>query len=172
MQNKKNAIVILYTGDELPDYVAGKIVEQLATSGVTIPEMVKLIYKDEQEITNVMIKEHPVEAIKVEEHKESTDYLAEAIKQAVVYIGKRFEGSLTNTNGNYIAFAMQLAEALSEERINGSFNILSPGDKTPLHTAVEVLSKNEYVIPKPLARKYHFTQQVIETIKIIYKRFF
>lgn len=165
MSGKKNAVIILYTGDDLPDYVVEQIAKILLSSGITVPELLTVIHKDQEAISEALLRDATAIPLVQEATK---DDLAEAIKAAIVYIGKRFEASLTNTKGNMVPFAMELSTALEEDSVNSAFNVLNP--KTELRKAVELLSETEYVIPAHLARKYHFTENVVNTIKFVYKK--
>lgn len=169
MLNNKHAIVILYSGSEMPDYIGQKIGELLITSGLTIPENVTIVYKDQESVSKALIRDaiNTVPSIKFE--TKNSDDLAEAIKSAIIYIGERFKGTLANANGNMVLFVLELTSALMEERDNNSFNFLNlTGDQ--LRKAVEIISTNEYIIPTTLARKYHFTKSVVDAIKSVYSK--
>ena len=161
-----NALVLLWKGDQLPDYLAKKVAEVLTTSGVCIPEMLTIKVLDEDAVTNAVIRNvydsGNVKVVKTEDE-------AEAVKQAVIYIGKRFEGSLKGTNGpigNITSFAIELSNAVAIARCNTSF--IGVGTADELLTAIEILSTTNAVVPASLAKKYHFTQNVVDVIKKIY----
>ena len=162
-----NAVVLIWQGDKLPDYLATKIAEVLITNGVCIPEMLTVKVLDEDAVTNALLNKVSVSSnITV---VKTANELAEEVKQAVVYIGKRFEGSLKGTNGpigNIAAFAIELSNAVAVARRNTSF--IGVGTSDELLTAIEILSTTNAVIPSPLAKKYHFTQNVVDIIKKVY----
>lgn len=171
MLGNKNALVLLWTGNELPDYLAGKIAEVLTTNGITMPEMLRMIYKDQDGLAQCLIREtNGTSTIKFDV---TDDKLAEAIKQAVIYIGKRFEVSLVSASkGNLVNFALELQQAVSKAHNNAGFNVLniSEEDKA-LIGAVELISTVNAIIPSSLAKKYHFTKQVCDVIKQIHNQF-
>lgn len=170
MLSNKNALVVMWTGNEVSDDLIKKIAEYLVDSGVTIPELLKIIYKDQDGIAQCMVREaNGVQTIRFDV---TTDELAEALKQAIIFIGKRFEASLTNARGNLVPFALELQQALSKARSAVGFNFLgvSNEDKA-LIKAVELIATTNAVIPKPLAQKYHITKQVCDIVRQIHNQF-
>ena len=172
MLGNKNALVLLWTGNDLPDYLVTKIAEILTTNWITVPELLKVVYKDQEGLAQCLVREaNGVSTVKFDL---TDDDLAEAIKQAVIYVGKRFEVSLANAKGNLVPFAIELQSALSQARSNigfNSLNILSDTDDKALIKAVELLSTVPAVIPPSLAKKYHITRGVCDVIKQIYNQF-
>ena len=47
MQNSKNALVILWTGNPISEYLVQKIVEPFIVNNVTTPELLTFVYKDQ-----------------------------------------------------------------------------------------------------------------------------
>lgn len=172
MLGNKNALVILWTGNDMPDYLVEKIAETMTTSGITVPELMKIIYKDQEGLAQCLVREaNGVSTVKFDV---ADNDLAKAIEQAVIYIGKRFEVSLASAKGNLIPFAIELQSALSKARSNIGFNILnmsSDTDDKALIKAVELLSTIPAVIPASLAKKYHITKGVCDVIKQIHNQF-
>jgi len=172
MLGNKNALVLLWTGNDLPDYLVTKIAEILTANRITVPELLKVVYKDQEGLAQCLVREaNGVSTVKFDV---TDDSLAKAIEQAVTYIGKRFEASLTNAKGNLVQFAIELQSALSQARSNigfNSLNMLSETDDKALIKAVELLSTVPATIPAPLAKKYHITKSVCDVIKQIYNQF-
>lgn len=162
-----NALVLLWKGDQLPDYLVKKVAEVLLTNSICTPEMLTIKVLDEDAVTNALIRNACVsDNITVARNNED---LMEAVKQSVIYIGKRFEASLKGTNGpigNIALFAIELSNAVSTAKRNTSF--IGVGTNDELLTAVEILSTTAAVIPASLAKKYHFTQNVVDVIKKVY----
>lgn len=164
---KNNALILLWKGENLPDYLVKKIAEILTTNGICIPEMLTIKYKDEDGVTNALLRDtNSTICVK----KESD--VSEAIRNAVIYISKRFEASLKGTNGpvgNIAMFALELSSAVTAARHNMSF--IGVGTNDELLTAIEILSTSTAVIPASLAKKYHFNQNVVDVIKKVYNSY-
>lgn len=158
-----NALIILWNGNKIPDYLVEKIGEILITNGICIPEMLTIKYKDEDAISNAILKDVTSDV------NAFTDDVEEALKNAIIYIGKRFEASLTNTNGNLTKFALELSVAVGIARQRISFNGINTGDE--ILNAVEIISTTRAIIPKSLAKKYHFNQDVVDVITNVYKNY-
>jgi hypothetical protein len=171
MLGNKNALVILWTGNDIPDHLIGKIGDVLVSNNVTIPEMLKIVYKDQEGLSQCLIREaNGVSTIKFDI---TDDKVAEAIRQAIIYIGKRFEASLTNAKaGNLVPFALELQSALSKARSNASFNILCvDADDKALINAVELIATTSAEVPASFAKKWHFSKSVVDVIKQIHNQF-
>jgi hypothetical protein len=165
-----NALVLLWKGDQLPDYLVKKVAEVLITNSVCIPEMLTIKVMDEDAVTNALLNK--VSASNNVTVVKNENELAEAVKQAVIYIGKRFEASLNGTNGpigNIALFAIELSNAVAIARRNTSF--IGVGTADELLTAIEILSTTNAVVPTTLAKKYHFTQNVVDIIKKVYNSY-
>lgn len=163
-----NALVLLWKGDQLPDYLVKKVAEVLITNSVCIPEMLTMKVLDEDAVTNALLsKVSDGSATIVNVEGNTID--EEAVKHSVIYIGKRFEASLKGTNGtigNITSFAIELSNAVTTARRNMSF--IGVGTNDELLTAIKVLSTTNAIIPASLAKKYHFTQSVVDVIKRVY----
>lgn len=167
MAGNKYALVLLWTGDPLPTEVLESVVSVLTQNGITIPELVKAIYKDQRGIADSIIADEKSVQVKTETVGTTFEQIdnMEAIKQSVIYIGKRFEASLASAKGNMTQFAIELAHAYNMAKHSEYM------DKEPILSAVEIISTKTGIIPRTLAREYHFTNKVVETIKAIYHQF-
>ena len=106
MQNSKNALVILWTGNPISEYLVQKIVEPFIVNNVTTPELLTFVYKDQDGLANCLVKEaNGISTIKFDI---VDDKLSEALEKSIVYVGKRFEASLINAKGNLAFFAIDL----------------------------------------------------------------
>ena len=166
---KNNALVLLWKGNAIPDYLIKEIAEILASKKVCMPELLTIVSKDDDAIASALIKDI---CAKGEETTISSTSTQDAINNAVIYIGERFKNSLSGTNGpigNVAIFAIELSNAVATSRRNISF--VGVGTNDELLTAIEILSTVNGKIPSNLAKKYHFTQNVVEVIKKIYNSY-
>ena len=170
MLNEKNALVILWTGNKMPEELVATIGNTLIVNGITIPEHLTVVYKDAEGVAKALVRE--ANGISTLHIDIADNHTTEAVRQAVVYIGKRFEASLTNTKGNLTEFALKLNNAVQIAHSNIGFNPISDNEQDrALIKAVEVISTVDAVIPATLARKYHITKQVCDVIKMVYNQF-
>ena len=163
---KNNALILMWNGNSLPDYLIGKIAEILTTNNVCIPEMLTIKLKDEEAIAKALIRDSST--IQISQPK--NEDVSEAVKSAVVYIGTRFADSLRMANGaasNMVTFAVELTNAVISAKRNISF--VGVGSNDELLTAIEILSTTNAIIPSSLAKKYHFSQNVVNVIKKVYQ---
>ena len=170
MQNSKNALVILWTGNPISEYLVQKIVEPFIVNNVTTPELLTFVYKDQDGLANCLVKEaNGISTIKFDI---VDDKLSEALEKSIIYIGKRFEASLINAKGNLVFFAIDLQSALTKARTNASFNSIGiSDDDKALINAVELLATTKAIIPASLAKKYHMNKSVFDVIKQIHNQF-
>lgn len=160
-----NALILLWKGQNLPDNLIKKIAEVLLTNQVCIPEMLTIKYKDEESVANALIRDCNTTATIITPE----NGVSEAVKQAVIYIGTRFEKTLNVPNGDLTAFTIELSLAFRDEKGVISFEDANPTRE--LYNAVEIIATEKAVIPRTLARKYHFTQKVCDIIKKIYNAY-
>lgn len=161
-----NALVLLWKGNTIPDYLVEKVAEVLITNGVCIPEMLTIKYSDEEEIAKVLIKGTEKKFGTIPPNS------SEAVKNAVIYIGTRFKNSLTGTNGtidNTTAFAIELSNAVTIAQRNRSF--IGVGSKDELLTAIEIIATVRATVPNALVKKYHFTTEVVDVIGKVYENY-
>lgn len=154
-----NALILLWKGQNLPENLVKKIAEVLLTNQVCIPEMLTIKYKDEESVANALIRDCNATVTTIT----TENSVSEAVKQAVIYIGTRFEKTLNVPNGDLTAFAIKLLLAFQDEKSISSTH--------ELYNAVEIIATSKAVIPHTLARKYHFTQKVCDIIKKIYNTY-
>lgn len=167
---KNNALILLWKGEDLSDYLVQKVAEFLVLNGICTPEMLTIKYKDEDGVANALLRDVS-QATVVSTVKTDDIEVEQAVKNAVVYIGERFKDSLIHTYDNVgIAnFTIELYDAVTTAKRNISF--VGVGTKDELLTAVEILSTANATIPSPLAKKYHFTKDVIKVIKKVYNSY-
>ena len=162
MNNKNNALVIIWKGNNIPDELAQYVAKVLISNDICEPEKITVKVLDEDAVTAALLqKTQNINNIIVEDENR-----AEAVKQAVIYIGERFKDSLMGTNGligNVAAFAIELSNAVTTARRNTS--------NDELLTAIKILSTTKAIVPPSLAKKYHFTQSVVDVIKKVYNSY-
>lgn len=156
-----NALIILWQGSKISDYQIGKIMEQLVLSGIAEQQNITVVYKDEDSIANALLRDSAKKGLTVIKTEEPKVNL-EAIKNAVIYVGKRFEVSLASTNADLTLFAIELAQTANAAKTTGY--------EPELLTAIEILSTTSGEIPKSIAKKYHFTQAVVNVIQKVYNK--
>lgn len=157
--SKKHILILMWDGKELSEDALSQIATVLVQHRITVPELLTSVYKDEQGIADSLVKE--VSVFKVEAENDN----AEALKAAIIYIGKRFEVALTNTNGDLSTFAAELSNACTIDRVEMRWN---GGVKSELLKAVDIISEADAIIPPSLARKYHFSSRVVAIIKQVH----
>ena len=170
MLNKKNALCLLWVGNEIPDRLVISIKDLLVGNGITIPEMLTIVYKDEDGIAQSLIKEaNGVSTIRFDITDKTTE---DAFRRALAYIGERFEVSLSNTKAGLVPFALDLQSQLSKARNNISFNpmFVKREDKL-LNDAITLIATTNIPIPQGLKKKLRITEEVRDTIKQIYNQF-
>lgn len=170
MNNKNNALVIIWKGNNIPDELAQYVAKVLISNNICEPEKITVKVLDEDAVTAALLqKTQNINNIIVEDENRVA---AEAVKQAVIYIGERFKDSLMGTNGligNVAAFAIELSNAVITARRNISF--IGVGSNDELLTAIKIISTTKAIVPQSLAKKYHFTQNVVDVIKKVYNSY-
>lgn len=151
MNKSNNALVITWIGDTASEEVV-KAVAEILIKTVTIPELLTIVNKDENAITAALLRSSDVTS--------DICHPEDARTSAVILIGKRFESTLTSTNGNYVPFTMALLKAISDaKKYHTEENIA-------LMNAIEIIARMNKV-PK-IARMYHITSEAINVIQQVY----
>lgn len=161
---KTNALILLWNGEELPDYLAGKIAEILFLNKICIPEMLTIKYKDTDGVANALLRD--TEAKKIHFDQPSDELTKEALRQSVVYIGELFKKELSSTNGkvDVVDFTIKLYNKVAAEKKKSLWH---NDAETPLLTAIEEIATcNE--LPITLANKYHITKGIEEVIRRVF----
>ena len=154
MSKSNNAIIVTWIGNTPSDDVITAIAAVLVNSGVTIPEMMTIITKDEDGVANALLRDTDGK----------TDIMSntnDARTSAIILIGKRFEDTLTGTNGDYIPFMIALLHAVAEAKKHHT------EENVALVNAISVIAEMDK-IPK-IARMYHITNEAIRIIRQVYK---
>lgn len=149
-----NALIITWVGSKPNDDVILAITNVLLSNNITIPELLTIVHKDEDSIAAALLRDNNVDIVDVTESNEKTS-------SAVILIGKRFEDTLTSTNGDYVPFAIALLRELSKaKRVHSAEGVA-------LRNAIEIIA-NMNKTPK-IARMYHITDEAINVIRNIYQ---
>lgn len=161
-----HSIVILWAGNNCPDEVIEAIANVIATSGVAIPELMTIQYKDQDGLAALLTKE----AIAATQAK-SENSIESALENAIKFIGIKYENELKV--GNRVPlFAMKLQKDASDAYSMRGFNMLDPeSNPRSLWKAIEIIATADGVIPPTLAKKYHFNNTVVSIIKHIYNEY-
>jgi len=171
-----NALILLWCGNQPSNYIVEQIMNFLCSSGLCTSEKLTVIYKDKDSIANALLEdvkdENAIANALLKDVKDTlvvktTNSDAEAVKNAVIYIGRRFEDSLTGANRNLTKFGIELSKAVANAQQRISFNA-APSNGDEILKAVEIISTITASIPQTLARRYHFTQNVVDVIKTVY----
>ena len=144
-----NAIVILYTGDKIPDTVVKNAADALSDF-TDENAVVKLCTLDTASIATAIVGETAKKYTVNVQHEKSEEQ--EAIESAILYISGLF--------GKLLA-----EKAISKFKLLLAMNIASDAK---LKTAIEILSTKEYTLSIKFMKKYHFSKSVIDAIKDVY----
>lgn len=161
-----NAIIILWQGNDIPEYLVDKIQTILLTNGICEGQDLTIVVKDENSIANAILRDTVNKHCNVESDiiRFAKEPESDAIEHAVVYIGGRFEDSLkrTNTMSGLVTFAMNLTAAVTAARNN----LEETEHDNALLNAVSIIKKNCTSINynSTLAKSHHFTKKVVEVI--------
>ena len=168
--SNKNAIVIIWEGKEIPDQLTTEICHMFFDNKITYPEMLTCRVYDAKGISDTIIRDITVTEEKTTFSDESDE---EAVKNAIVFIGERFEASLADTKNSWV-FAFELKNAVCNARRSIGFNIMSAEHNAnkALLNAVEVIATKDVKISTNFAKKYHITQVVVDIIKNVYQTVF
>lgn len=167
MSNNYHALVLVWMGNNLPDYVVEQLVSVLSKNNVTIPELTVAKYFDNQSIAKTLIANTQLVATVDDTVLEAPAVdQEEAVKNAIIYIGKRFENALKTS---YIQFTIELIDAVEKEKNTVSFNLLN---KSELLTAIELLATTQWKVPRTFTKRYHFTENVVDVIREVYTKSF
>ena len=148
-----NAIVILYTGDKIPDTVVKNAADALSDF-TDENAVVKLCTLDTDSIATAIVGETAKKYTVNVQHEKSEEQ--EAIESAILYISGLF--------GKLLA-----EKAISKFKLLLAMNIASDAK---LKTAIEILSTKKYTLSIKLMKKYHFSKSVIDAIKDVYTMYY
>lgn len=152
----KNALIIMWVGNEPSDAIVEAIKDILVTTNTTVPEMLTIVYKDEDGMASSLIQDVQKEI------KEIDVKVIDHIKWAVEQIGTMFADELKEADVNIIPFTSKFQKVILEylwmnhTQYEGIFN------------AAKIIATSRGVIPKALAKKYHFSENICKCIKQIY----
>ena len=171
MPINNHALIILWSGKDIPDFLVAEIAEILSKNRIAVPELMHIIYKDQAGIADSIIRDCNGESLSVN-IKSELEEEQEAIKNAIVYIGERFATDLANKNGGLLTFAVHLTEQVSKARVNTSMNtlVVDENDKALLN-AVEIIATKRNDIPMNAARLKNISPKAINVISQVYYQF-
>lgn len=150
---KNNVVVLVWEGNSLSNYLAGKLAEIIIANGLADKDKVSLIYEDNAKEVK------PTDIILFENNT------SQEIKQAVVYIGTKFHKEITSLNDFAISLTIAYKNAKSAQQ-----TMFSGEQDRALIQAVRIISTVKGEINKTLAKKYNFSQDVVNIIKEVYTK--
>jgi hypothetical protein len=153
--NKICCLTVLYNGKELPDAVAAMIAACLVDMKViTDVDQCTIVYKDSESIANAILATEKASSISIPLGNDASSQ--EKIVAAVAHIGKYFAEDISKCKKtrDYTPFALHLIVECDRDQT--------------IHKSVEILATESGVISKDIARKYGFTEKIIEVIKSVY----
>lgn len=151
------AIIITYNG-EMIDPSAQKALASLLIDhfGARASE-ITMVLKDSKGIAETLLRDSQHQIKIVDQPQLSAE---EALEQAIIYIGEKFEIDLSNKDDDaFGAFAFSLAQELTEGRDEN------------VRTAVEIIATTQGKISKRLCVKYKINSKVLNLIKVCYNRY-
>lgn len=156
---KTNAVVILWQGAALPDYLTQKIGEIFIANGISSTGDLTIKVMDEDSVAKAILRDAKPKI----NFEANANNEVEAIKNAVIFIGTKFEESLAKFKYNSLPFTTQLVDAVRDAKRNNSF--VGVGFENVLLNAVSIIATSTVKIPQNLRRQYNFTEDVVTVIK-------
>lgn len=148
-------LTVLYNGKELPDTAAAMIASILMNSGViSNTDQCTIIYKDSEAIADAILAAEKASGISIPLNNDGSSQ--EKIVAAVAHIGKYFAEDISKCKKtrDYTPFALHLLVECDRDQT--------------IHKSVEILATENGLISRDIARKYGFTEKIIEVIKSVY----
>lgn len=148
-------LTVLYNGKELPDAAAAMIAACLVDMKViTDVNQCTIVYKDSEAIANAILAAEKDSSISIPLGNDASSQ--EKIVAAVAHIGKYFAEDISKCKKtrDYTPFALHLLVECDRDQT--------------IHKSVEILATESGVISKDIARKYGFTEKIVEVIKSVY----
>lgn len=154
-----NALVIVWNGDTLSDYMTERIGQFLLANGICKPENLTIKFLDEGAIANALLRDSTKIVFDTTGHGVSAETVnvKEALESAIIYISEKFARELNHETGGIVQFTLSLSSAI----VAGDLR---------LRNAVEIISTTTQPIPRSLAKRYNFPQYAVGAIKQIYER--
>ena len=153
--NKICCLTVLYNGRELTQDAHDALVLTLIGNGIiTNTDDVTIVYKDSEAIANAVLAAEQVSSISIPLNNDSSSQ--EKIVAAVAHIGKYFAEDISKCKKtrDYTPFALHLIVECDRDQT--------------IHKSVEILATESGVISKDIAKKYGFTEKIVEVIKSVY----
>lgn len=150
--NTPHAIVILYNGRNIGEEefasLAASIVDLLFNTGITIPELTTMTYKDSEDLAKLLMKEA---AGTVKKAKNERDKKDDPVENALKYLSVRYKTFFENRD--VLALAFQLNK-----------DIIQNSNDTALLNALKIVCEDETVY-EPQLKKYGISRDALNTIQ-------
>ncbi len=150
--NKCSALVILYEGEPLPDYIVGRVMQEICTSAQLPAESIVVSSLNPTEVAQALCKVVDKEPAVVN----SPDL--DPMEAALTYIGERFHPEKKEE----IEFITQLCAAANAEPHN-----------VELENALYIIAEKPFKMSnQETARKYGLTRMRRQHIRHVYRQFY
>ena len=149
--NTPHAIVILYNGRDIREEefasIAANIVDLLFNTGITLPELTTMTYKDSKDLAKLLLKETASKA-KHETVKKDEKY--DPVENALTYLSTRYKTFFGNRDT--LALAFQLSKDIQNT------------NDVALFSALKIVCEDETVY-EPQLKKYGISRDALNTIQ-------
>lgn len=149
--NTPHAIVILYNGRNISEEefasLAASIVDLLSNTGVTIPELTTMTYKDAEELTKLLLKETASTVKKTKSERQTKD---DPVENALKYLSVRYKTFLSNRDT--LALAFQLSKDIQNT------------NDVALINSLKIVCEDETVY-EPQLKRYGISRDALNTIQ-------
>ena len=149
-------LTVLYNGRELTQAAHDALVLTLIGNGIiSNTDDVTIVYKDAESISDAILAAEKIPSIHVHASVEDSSS-QERIVAAVAHIGKYFAEDISKCKKtrDYTPFALHLIVECDRDQT--------------IHKSVKILATEDGLISRDIARKYGFTEKVVEVIKSVY----
>lgn len=159
--NEPRAIVILYNGEELPEYLIGRMIEPMVQNGIATAENITMKVFDSEALANLGINN-----IVVKEGQKALDP-GYAFEQAVIYLANRFQRALNKEDLSTFTVELTMQLGLCANVFEDKVFI---DDVNPLVNAVKIVATTPVTRRlNDFANKRKLTNAARKIIRTIWK---
>lgn len=165
----KHLLVISWKGRGIDSNIVANIAQYLVDAGVSIPELITTIYKDDEGILSSTKKIDGKANLTIPLTK-LFSVENESIKQAVIFIGEKYRKLLNQES------TLVFACLLTKDANSGYVNI-GTEESAALLNALKIIANADhdelfaYINSNRELKKYHFTMATLTAIKQVYNLF-
>lgn len=162
--NEPRAIVILYNGEELPEYLINRMIEPIVHNGIADVEDITMKVFDSESLANLGLCDTISKEIKKDNETHSDYY---AFEQAIIYVGNRFERALNKDDLSSFAIELSMQLGLCASVFEDKMLIDA---NNPLVNAVKIIATTTVTRKlNDFANKHKVTKAARNIIKTIWK---